>query len=128
MKELYEVRSSMAHRGPKADFSQNWKEWQHMVVAAFAYPFAVKLKLAAAGLYQLKDREVGACRALDRLLDSHWGQGWRKDPEWPTILSQSEYEPAWDKFIRQAMEEVETGVKSRRRTRSSGVKAGPGYD
>ena len=83
MKELYEARSSMVHRGPRAEFSQNWREWQHLVIAGFVYPFAVKLKLAAAGLYVFKERELGACRALDLLLDSHWGQGWRKDPNGP---------------------------------------------
>ena len=62
----------------------------------------MKLKLAAAGLYVFKERELGACRALDLLLDSHWGQGWRKDPEWPSILSQSEYEPIWDRVHTEA--------------------------
>jgi hypothetical protein len=56
MKELYEARSSRAHRGSRPEFSQNWKDWQHMVIAAFTYPLAVKLRLAAAGLYKLNDR------------------------------------------------------------------------
>ena len=51
-----------------------------MVIAAFTYPFAVKLRLSAAGLYQLNDKEMGACDALDKLLDSHWGKGWQKPP------------------------------------------------
>ena len=77
MKELYEVRSSTAHRGPLSDYSRNWDHSQHMVLAAFAYPFAVKLRLSAEGFYNLSDREAGACAALDKLLDCHWGKGWR---------------------------------------------------
>jgi hypothetical protein len=106
MKELYEARSSRAHRGPRSEFSQNWKAWQHMVIAAFVYPLAVKLKLAHAGLYQLSEREMGACDALDLLLDSHWGKGWKKDPEWSKILSMSEAERALTRIIEEAWEEA----------------------
>jgi hypothetical protein len=90
MKELYEARSSRAHRGSRSEFSQNWKDWQHMVIAAFTYPLAVKLRLAAGGLYKLNDRESGACEALDQLLDSHWGTSELKRPEWSRILSTAE--------------------------------------
>ncbi|WP_262032007.1 hypothetical protein [Microvirga sp. Mcv34] len=106
MKELYEARSSRAHRGPRSVFSQNWKNWQHMVIAAFVYPLAVKLKLANAGLYQLSAREKGGCEALDRLLDSHWGKGWKKDPEWSKILSMAEAEHEWLRIIEEAYDET----------------------
>lgn len=106
MKELYEARSSRAHRGPRSDFSQNWKNWQHMVIAAFVYPLAVKLKLASAGLYQLSAREKGACEALDQLLDSHWGKGWETDPEWSKILSMAEAERDWLRIIEEAYDET----------------------
>lgn len=106
MKEFYEARSSRAHRGPKSDFSRNWKTWQHMVIAAFAYPLSVKLKLANADLYQLSAREKGACDALDHLLDSHWGKGWEKDPEWSKILSMAEAERDLRRIIEEAWEEA----------------------
>jgi hypothetical protein len=106
MKELYEARSSRAHRGSKSDFSRNWKSWQHMVIAAFVYPLTVKLKLANAELYQLSEREMGACDALDLLLDSHWGKGWEQDPEWSKILSMSEAERALRRIIEEAWEEA----------------------
>jgi hypothetical protein len=88
-KELYEARSSRAHRGARPEFSRNWENWQHMVIAAFAYPYAVKLRLAAEGFYKLDDKEVGACDALDKLLDSDWGKG-QEPPEWSRILSEAE--------------------------------------
>jgi hypothetical protein len=90
VKELYEARSSLAHRGKRPEFSRNWTDAQHLVIAAFAYPIAVKLRLAADGLYHLGDRELGACDALDHLLDSDWGQDWRKPPEWSDVLSEWE--------------------------------------
>lgn len=90
MKELYEARSEQAHGKKKPDRSSNWQPWQHILLAAFVYPMSVKLRLAGEQRYQLTDREMGACRALDKLLDSHWGSGRRHPPEWPRILSMSE--------------------------------------
>jgi hypothetical protein len=104
MKELYEARSSRAHRGPRSDFSRNWEDWQHMVIAAFTYPFAVKLRLSAGGLYQLNERELGACEALDKLLDCHWGEGWKKAPEWSKILSMAESERELTAMVQRAIE------------------------
>lgn len=90
MKELYEARSAAVHRGPQSEFSRNWAAWQHLVIAAFAYPLTAKLRLAEDGLYALNDRELGACEAIDQLLDGSWGSGWMKSPEWPSILSRAE--------------------------------------
>ena len=90
MKELYEARSAAAHKGPRSEFSRNRSAWQHLVIVAFAYPLTVKLRLAEEGLYALSDRELGAYEAIDQLLDSSWGSGWRKPPEWSNILSHAE--------------------------------------
>ena len=38
MKELFEARNSRAHRGAVSDFSVNWADSQHVVIAAFVYP------------------------------------------------------------------------------------------
>lgn len=89
MKELYEARSSRAHRGALSEFCRNWDDSQHMVIVAFTYPLAVKLRLSAEGFYKLNDREAGACEALDKLLDSDWGNG-SQEPEWSGILSWAE--------------------------------------
>lgn len=103
MKELYEGRSSHVHRGPKGAFSQNWLPWQHAVIAAFVFPLAVKLQLSTAGFYAMSQDEQVACQVLDDLLDSHWGNGWRKPPEWPGILSEARamrsYRPDVQKII-----------------------------
>ncbi|NKK65650.1 hypothetical protein GFL88_19365 [Rhizobium leguminosarum bv. viciae] len=90
MKELYELRSATAHHGPRGEFSSNWVAEQHIVIAAFVFMFALKLILSQHGFYSLSDEEAGACDAIDMLLDSDWGNGWRRPPEWPNILSHSE--------------------------------------
>jgi hypothetical protein len=129
MKELYEARSSMAHRGPRSEFSQNWKQWQHLVIAAFTYPFVVKLKLSGAGFYHLSDKEMGACEALDELLDSHWGKGWKKPPEWSEILSMSEVVRVMKGDTQRAIEERSGSKRARSQARKRGQdRARPGYD
>jgi hypothetical protein len=90
MKELYEARSAKAHRGTRSEFSRNWSNEQHLVIAAFVYLLTVKLRLAEDGHYELSNRELGACEAIDQLLDSDWGSGWRRPPEWSNILSHAE--------------------------------------
>lgn len=107
MKELYEARSSKAHRGPRSEFRVNWQEWQHLVIAAFTYPLTVKLRLAEAGFYALSNGELGACEALDQLLDSDWGEGWKKPAEWPSILSMSERSRELHEVIERAFRAAE---------------------
>jgi hypothetical protein len=113
MKELYEARSATAHRGTRSEFSQNWSAWQHLVIAAFAYPLTVKLMLAEDGLYAPSVRELGAYEAIDQLLDSHWGNGWKKDAEWSGILSRSEGHREIQAVIRRAFEQSENDPSAR---------------
>ncbi|MDI1263439.1 MAG: hypothetical protein PS018_09305 [bacterium] len=90
MKELYEARSATVHRGSRSEFTKNWTTEQHLVIAAFAYPLVVKLRLAEEGLYSPSDKELASFETFDLLLDSSWGRGWRKPPEWSAILSMAE--------------------------------------
>lgn len=107
MKELYEARSATVHRGPRLEFSKNWVAWQHLVLAAFAYPLTIKLRLAEAGLYSPNDRELASFEVFDLLLDSNWGKGWRKPPEWSEILSTAEGARAIHAAIASAMRKHE---------------------
>lgn len=90
MKELYEARSATAHRGPKSEFSVNFRTEKHLVIAAFVFPLIVKLKLADAGLYTLSSDENASCEVLDELIDSDWGTGVENPPQWPSILDQAQ--------------------------------------
>jgi hypothetical protein len=105
MKELYEARSAAVHQGPRSEFSRNWSAWQHLVIAAFAYPLTVKLRLAEDGYYALSDRELGACDAIDQLLDSNWGSGRTKPAEWSNILSRAEGHRELHTIIRRAIDD-----------------------
>lgn len=104
MKELYEARSAEVHGRVEQKFSRNWSAWQHVIIAAFAYPLAIKLRLQAAGFYSLSEQELGACDALDLLLDSDWGRDWRRPPEWSRILSMEEGHRALHRIIRSAID------------------------
>lgn len=110
MKELYELRSALAHKGRNPKRSVNWTAEQHIVIAAFAFGLAVKVLLCERGLYALSDEEKGACDALDRLLDSDWGRGWKKPPEWPSILSRAEQSRGIRSAVIKALGEVGDGL------------------
>jgi len=103
MKELYEARSSEVHGRQLPIFSRNWHAWQHIIIAAFAYPLSVKLLLAAEKSYQLSDKELDHCYAIDALLDSDWGSGCRRPPEWPDILSDIENRRALQRTLENAL-------------------------
>lgn len=110
MKELYEARSEQAHGNKAPKRSSNWHPHQHVVLAAFIYPLTVKLRLAAEGRYQLTVREQGACDAIDKLLDSDWGNGWRRPPEWSSVLSMSEGSRELTDIIERAIAESKTSA------------------
>jgi hypothetical protein len=112
MKELYEARSARAHRGQRRHLSSNWAAWQHVVIAAFVYPLAIKLMLSASGRYVLDSDEEVACETLDDLLDSDWGSGWRRPPEWPSILSRARGERQLRRAMEQSMREAGVDAKT----------------
>ncbi len=103
VKELYETRSAFSHRGSLPDRSSNWKLWQHMVIAAFAFGHSLKLILEAKGFYQLTDTDKSDCGVFDRLLDSDWGSGDAKPPEWSSIISRerfsNKFDTDWKEFL-----------------------------
>ena len=68
-KELYEERNVFSHHRRYKDVATNWTPWQHLVLAAYAYPLTVKLLLERANIYKLSSDERGCCHALDALLD-----------------------------------------------------------
>jgi hypothetical protein len=106
MKELYELRSAKVHLGPHPDLTSNWQAWQHVVIAAFTFTHSIKLALAREGLYTLSDDEEVHTDKLDALLDSDWGHGWEKPPEWPSILSEEKATRAIHKVLVRAYEKA----------------------
>jgi len=97
VKELYESRSAFVHRGRSPELSSNWAPWQHMVIAAFAFGHSLKLLLEDAGLYRLTDIDRSDCSVFDKLLDSDWGRGPEREPEWSKIISRERTARAFDR-------------------------------
>lgn len=87
MKELYELRNSVAHHGTKAELSTNWSPAQHVVIAAFVFPLTLKRVLCDIGLYTMSDGDLGSIDALDALLDSEMRGSVSRPPKWASILS-----------------------------------------
>jgi hypothetical protein len=101
-KELYEARSSVAHRGPDARRSANWEPWQHVVLSAFTYPLLVKILLEKERHYGPTDEDIGACEALDQLLVEGFERESQYRPRWPEILSEHENNKALRRTIEQS--------------------------
>jgi hypothetical protein len=106
IQELYKARNRHAHGGKRTAQSSNWKLWQHVVFAAFAYPLTVKLLLERDQLYQLSARETGACQALDELLVSNFRTGPLKLPEWPTVLSTRETAAEYQAMVQSVLQQT----------------------
>lgn len=106
MKELYEARSASAHRGRRSEFSVNWAGWQHLVIAAFAYPLTIMLLLQREDFYTMTDKQIVACEVLDELLDSNWKNDVLGRPAWPSILSDRESDRELDRILRAALATV----------------------
>lgn len=106
-KEIYEVRSSRAHLGPREDLQRNWEDWQHIIILAFAYPLSIKIILDSHNFYKMNIRENAACKVFDKLLDSHWGDGWERAPEWSRILSEAEAAAEIEESLKKALTKPE---------------------
>lgn len=75
LEELYSLRSTVAHEGDRGARKWGWRPDEHLVMAAFVFPLAVKLLLSGEGHYSLTSADVGHCKAIDKLLvTTAWGQ------------------------------------------------------
>ena len=68
IEELYGMRNKVAHKGSYDGRPWGWTISEHLVMAAYVYPLAVKLLLEREGHYALTDTDRGGCRAVDQLL------------------------------------------------------------
>jgi Protein of unknown function (DUF2934) len=105
MEELYDVRNSVVHEGQHAAYSWGWALHEHLVMAAFVFPVAVKLLLAKEGHYTPTSEDDAQCKAIDQLLGI---TGWDEDSEtdndgraWHKIVSSAK----WDQDLEKRMAE-----------------------
>lgn len=75
MEELYDVRNKSAHEGTADGKKRGWSTFEHLVIAAFAFPLAVKLLLQKEGSYKLSSGDKTRCTSVDKLLTAdHWNR------------------------------------------------------
>ena len=86
IEELYDMRNKVAHKGSYGCRSWGWTISEHLVMAAYVFPLAVKLLLGREGHYALTDTDQAGCRAVDQLLAlARWGE----ENAWTGILSKA---------------------------------------
>lgn len=106
MEELYDVRSKVVHRGDHSSRSWGWQIGEHLVMAAHAFPLAVKLLLEKEGHYAVTDEDRGACVATDLLLvEKEWVEdrdGRNEGRSWNEIVRKTrrsvQFHTIWQKY------------------------------
>jgi hypothetical protein len=91
IEELYDRRSKAAHKPGPATRAWAWSPFQHLVMAAFTFPLAVKLLLARERHYGLTSDDTGKCKAIDLLLIAdHWNRADGEScPKWAELVEKS---------------------------------------
>lgn len=78
MEELYDVRSKSVHEGTAVGRTWGWSPSEHLVMAAWVFPLAVKPLLQRDGCYTFSDDDKCRCLAVDKLLAA---TGWGEETE-----------------------------------------------
>jgi hypothetical protein len=91
IEELYHLRNAFAHGTAPSVRSWGWLRFEHLVIAAFAFPLTVKLCLKQEGHYTLSDEDEVQCHALDLLLAA---TDWREFQESNTTVWQEQLNKA----------------------------------
>jgi len=99
IRELYDVRNSLAHPKPRAVEELAWLPHEHLAMGAFLFPLLAKLLLAQCDLYGLTWDDKAACDAVDVLLSKtpwfNWGEvehsecRWDAATTWAATLEQA---------------------------------------
>ena len=107
MEELYDVRNKSAHEGVADGKKRGWSTFEHLVIAAFAFPLAVKVLLQKEGSYKLSSGDKTRCKSVDKLLNAdHWN---RKEHEprsqWVEIIYKVHGDSLFD-VVQEAVDEA----------------------
>jgi hypothetical protein len=92
IEELYDVRNKSAHKGTTAGRTWGWTPFEHLVMAAFTFPLALKLLLAAEGHYAVTGEDIAKCKTVDTLLAvSRWDtRNGENFSDWHQILAKEQ--------------------------------------
>lgn len=90
IEELYNVRSKSVHKGAAHMETCGWHPTEHLVMAAWVFPMAVKCLLQRDGHYTITDDDRARCLTVDKLLAT---TGWAEDDgygsKWSQIVSET---------------------------------------
>lgn len=117
--ELYQVRSKAAHRRDVRSLPWGWSPYEHLLMGAWVFPLAVKLKLAAEGHYVLTLADRGRCLSIDRLLiETDWDGvfledgRWQRRHPWNKIVAETREELMWREASEGALRDLEAAARS----------------
>lgn len=107
IEELYDVRSRSVHEGTADGRTWGWAPSEHLVMAAWVFPLAVKLLLQRDGHYTFSDTDTIHCLTVDKLLAV---TGWAGETEgaswlskWHEIVSsiarKQTFHLSWERFL-----------------------------
>lgn len=102
IEELYDLRSKVVHQGAHESRDWGWHLVEHLVMAAYVFPLAVKLLLVKDGHYSLTEEDSVRCRAMDKLLAStQWTQndvvGVGDDESWAAVTARVRRDLNWER-------------------------------
>lgn len=114
IEELYDMRSKSVHEGTATGKTWGWIPAEHLVMAAWVFPLAVKLLLQQDGHYRLTDKDTGRCLSVDTLLGmAGWAEDQGSSSRWHKAVSRTERLLTFDKLGDQAFERWLTELQRR---------------
>jgi hypothetical protein len=110
MLEFHQYRSTVAHGGSLSGRTWGWSPFEHLVIAAFVFPLAVKLGLAQEQHYSLSREDEIRCRAVDALLSqTNWANedGSSMNTKWQGIIREQKRDVRITAAVRKAVADLE---------------------
>jgi len=108
IEELYDVRSKSVHEGTADGQTWGWAPSEHLVMAAWVFPLAVKLLLQRDGHYACSDIDKARCLTMDKLLAvTDWAgetEGGSRLSKWHEIASSTARKHRFDLITEQFLE------------------------
>jgi len=99
IRDLFSLRGDLAHGKVGPEYPSIWSLREHLLLAAYVFPFVMKVQLERAGLYALTDRDRDGIAAFEHLacaedLFAPFGdpdEGWF---QWNEVLANVPSDPA----------------------------------
>lgn len=93
IQELYNLRNEAVHGGDLSKRKWGWSPFEHLVMAAFVFPLAVKILLSKENKYKLTEVDKQLCTSIDLLLATK---------NWNVCSNPQDNNTNWEKVISEA--------------------------